>query len=231
MRSVAVVLPSLVVASVLIGCSSSAVGGKGGSGRDRLDVLTSYSLALSERNYAEAATYLGPADRAQLAGADGSILPEYRERVRAIRRSTLLNNPLVEVRDGLIYGIRDILPVLDVGREDSLAAFADAGPVAAPAPDPAQSDSAIQARRRQELKRTADAFFTAVSKRDWSKALGYLDSQERQSFLDARGKVKSAARARLAEADTSEWEALTLKEGKLTGVVLIIPARADSRTN
>jgi hypothetical protein len=41
--------------------------------------------------------------------------------------------------------------------------------------------------------------------------------------------VKEEARQRLAEADTADWEALTLKDGKLTGVVLIIPENTGNR--
>jgi hypothetical protein len=83
-----------------------------------LDVLTSFSLALSKYNFRDAARYLAPADRAKLAGAEEGILPEYRDRVRAIRRTTLLNNPLIEVRHGLIYGIPDLLPVIASGEAD-----------------------------------------------------------------------------------------------------------------
>lgn len=219
----------LVAASVFVGCASTAGKGTGGSGQDRLDVLTSYTLALSKRDYAEAARYLSPADRSRLAGADGTILPEFRERVGAIRLSTLMNNPLIEVTDGLITGIPDVLPVIAVGETDSAAALAADVPEApeTPAVDPSQTDSAVAARARKELKSTATAFFSAVTRRDWNRALGYLDAHERQDFVDARGKIKETARQRLSEADTSGWQALTLKDGKLTGVVLIIPSRAD----
>ena len=59
--------------------------------------------------------------------------------------------------------------------------------------------------------------------------MAYVDVQERGDFLDAKGKVKGDARERLAKVDTSDWDALTLKDGKLTGVVLIIPESAGNR--
>ena len=148
------------------------------------------------------------------------ILPEYRDRVRAIRRTTLLNNPLIEVKHGLIYGISDVLPVLALGEADTLGLHVRPDSLVAVVPD---SGKIAESRNQKELKRTSEAFFRAVSRRDWKKAMDYLDVQDRGDFLDAKGKVKEEARERLAEVDTSEWDALTLKDGKLTGVVLIIP--------
>jgi hypothetical protein len=213
-------LRAFVVVLGLVGCSSTAFPGRHASGQDRLDVLTSFSLALSKYDFREAARYLAPADRAKLAGPEEGILPQYRDRVRAIRRTTLLNNPLIEVKDGLIYGISDVLPVLALGQADTLGIGNAPDSVVAVIPD---SGKIADSTEREELKRASNAFFRAVSKRDWKKALAYLDVQERGDFVDAKGKVKEEARQRLAEVDTSGWEALTLKDGKLTGVVLIIP--------
>jgi hypothetical protein len=215
-------LQALVVVLGLVGCSSTAFPAGDSTGRDRLDVLTSFSLALSKYDFREAARYLAPADRAKLAGAEEGILPEYRNRIRAIRRTTLLNNPLIEVKHGLIYGISEVLPVLDLGQADTPGAPASADSLLAVLPDSARiADSA----GREALRRASDAFFRAVSRRDWKKALAYLDVQERGDFVDAKGKMKEEARQRLAEVDTAGWEALTLKDGKLTGVVLIIPEK------
>jgi hypothetical protein len=191
-----------------------------------LDVLTSFSLALSKHDFREAARYLSPADRAKLAGPEEGILPEYRDRVRAIRRTTLMNNPLIEVNHGLIYGISDVLPVLAVGEADTLGLRAAPDSQVAVAPD---SGKIAEAKEQQQLRRTSEAFFHAVSRRDWNKAMAYVDVQERGDFLDAKGKVKGDARERLAKVDTSDWDALTLKDGKLTGVVLIIPESAGNR--
>lgn len=219
-------LQALLVAVGLAGCSSAF---RGHHGSDRLDVLTSFSLALSKYDFREAAAYLAPADRAKLAGPEEGILPEYRNRVRAIRRTTLLNNPLIEVRHGLIYGIPDVLPVLAMGEIDTSGAGPAPGEVPAPVtpvaalPDP----TAIKIRDQEGLKKVANAFFRAVSRREWKKALAYVDEQERENFLDGKGAVKGTARQRLTAVDTAQWEALTLKDGKLTGVVLIIPDRKE----
>ena len=234
---------ALLVVLGLAGCSSTAFPGRATGGEDRLEALTSFSLALSKRNFRDAAAYLPPADRAKLASPETGILPEYRERVRAIRRTTLLNNPLIEVRHGLIYGIPDILPVLALGEADT-ASYGRPGTAAmgqgnAKAPgakagaglaSAADSGTRASARDRAELQRASEAFFRAVSKGRWDAAMGYLHAEERGTFLDAHGKVKAEARQRLAGADTSEWGALTLRDGKLTGIVLIIPERAGKRS-
>jgi hypothetical protein len=227
-------LQAFLVVLGLAGCSSTAFRGRTHGGEDRLDVLTSFSLALSKRNFRDAAGYLPPADRAKLASPETGILPEYRDRMRAIRRTTLMNNPLIEVRHGLIYGIPDVLPVLALGQADtSVSVQADTvaqgdSPAAPIAASPAAGERS-PAQEREALKRASEAFFRAVSKGRWDNAMGYLHAQERGEFLDAEGKVKGEARRRLAGADTSEWEALTLRDGKLTGIVLIIPERAGVR--
>jgi hypothetical protein len=227
-------LQALLVVLGLAGCSSTAFRGHTRGGEDRLEVLTSFSLALSKHNFRDAAGYLPPADRAKLADPETGILPEYRDRIRAIRRTTLLNNPLIEVRHGLIYGIPDVLPVIALGQADTLdlglgdtAALGD-GPGSGLA---ASEDSGGReaAKEKAELKRASEEFFRAVAKGRWETALGYLHAGERGEFVDAKGKVKEEARRRLAGADTSEWEALTLRDGKLTGIVLIIPGKSGKR--
>lgn len=218
-------LQAFFVVFGLVGCSSSAYRDLYPSGQNRLDVLTSFSLALSKYDFREAARYLSPADRAKLAGPEG-ILPEYRERVRAIRRTTLLNNPLIEVRHGLIYGIPDVLPVLALGEADTTGLRAAPNSLVAFLPDSARIADSTE---RIELRRASQAFFQAVSRRDWKKAMAYLAIGERGDFVDAKGKVKEEARQRLAEVDTTGWEALTLRDGKLTGVVLIIPGDTGKR--
>jgi hypothetical protein len=219
-------LQALMWVSGLVGCSSSAFRTAFDPARERLDVLTSYSLALSKRDYREAAKFLAPADRVRIASPDQGILPEYRERVRAIRRTTLMNNPLIEIRHGLIHGIPDILPVLELGRADSSAQESETGFAQQSNPEPLRDSTA-----REDLHRTARAFFKAVSHREWRKALGYVDAQEKEGFLDSKGGVRDAARSRLASADTSGWEALTLKDGKLTGIVLLLPDKATARSD
>lgn len=216
---------ALLVVFGLAGCSSSAFPGFSDPRQERLEVLTSFSLALSKRDYRAAATYLGPEDRAKLAGGEEGILPEYRDRVRAVRQATLFNNPMIEVRHGHIFGLPDVLPVLAQGRPDSLGASSSPDTGLAARPDPGRSDDAAEA----ELKRAAEAFFRAVSKRQWDKALDYVADEERQDFLDPKGRLREEARRRLESADTSQWTAMTLRDGKLTGVFLILPETGAGR--
>ena len=222
-------LSAVLAVMGLIGCSASAFSRHSDPHQERLDVLTSFTLALSKHDYRAAAGYLAPEDRAKLASADAGILPEYRERVSAIRRATLLNNPLIEIRRGFIYGIPDVLPVLAQGHADSLDLHSAPDTGWAAGQDSTRSEAARKKELKQaELKRAAEAFFHAVSKQEWEKALGFLAPEERQEFLGPKGKLKAGDRWRLASVDTSEWGALTLRDGKLTGVVLIIPEPRES---
>lgn len=189
--------------------------------RGRLEILTNYTLALSKRDFRAAAAMLAPVDRERLLGADGLVRPEYRDRLRAMRRSTLVSNPLVAIEDGRIRGIYDLLPVLEQG--EPAPVFADVPADAPPeAPLPVLDDEP----GREELRAATAAFFRSVRARDYRKAMGMLAPDERRVFLREDGRVKDEARRRLAAVDTSAWDALTLEDGKLTGVVLIIPSRA-----
>lgn len=201
--------------------AAACTGGRG-IRAERLDILTSFTVALSERDYAAAAALLSPGDQSALADPQNGILPEYRIRMRAMRLTTLADNPLIEVSHGRIDGIRDILPVLDQGAKlesDSAAGVPETGFAKVPAPgDPLR-------REAEAVRRTSASFFRSIRMRDWQGALAFVDPQERQGFLRQDGSLREETRRRLAEADTSAWDALTLKDGKLTGIVLIIPSR------
>ena len=80
------------------------------------------------------------------------------------------------------------------------------------------------------MAKTATLFFKFVRSRQWPHALGLVSRGERQVFLKSNGEMKAEARQRLSAIDTSSWQALTLMEGKLTGVVLLIPPAANANS-
>lgn len=219
MRNAAV--PALAVV-FLFGCAHLSSGIFKDTRQKRLDALTSYTLALSKRDYRLAASLLSPGDRAKLADPETGILPEFRDRLRAMRLTTMMNNPLIDVGGGLITGIPDLLPVLAQGEKMQIDS-AESQPETAFALQKGPEDSAHQ--EAEALRRTSASFFRAVQKRNWTGAMALVDAQERQDFVKADGRIKDAARRRLEAIDTSSWGALTLKDGKLTGIVLIIPSR------
>ena len=192
-------------------------------GNDRLEILTSYTLALSKRDFPTAVGMISQADRDRMLGADGQVTPEIQERLRAMRLTTLVRNPLISIEEGRIRGLYDLLPVLDQSApmESAAPGISHEDPESLPA-----AAAGAEEPGRKELRAAAEAFFRSVQDQRWKKALSMVNPGERQVFLKGDGKIKPAATRRLAAIDTSSWEALDIEEGKLSGVVLIIPAAA-----
>lgn len=234
--------PGLALAGILgvllaTGCASTRKAESAAPG-DRLETLTNFTLALSKRDFESAAGMLAPGDRLRLVGEAGSIKEEYRDRMRAMRLSTLMNNPAIRVDQGRILGIYDVLPVFGQAPvEDYALVFDDsatAAPAAVPEAEPAPAQADPGAAEREALRQAARAFFKSVEAKDWKRAFALLDEQEREAFVRVDGKIKPDAKRRLAAIDTSSWEALTLEDGKLSGAVLLIPAtvpEAATRSN
>jgi hypothetical protein len=217
-------LTGLALAGILgilpaTGCSSARKA-EAAAPADRLETLTNFTIALSKRDFTAAAGMLAPGERLRLVGESGSIKEEYRDRIRAMRLSTMMNNPAIRVDQGLILGIHDVLPVVDQAPTDDYALVFDDS--AAPAPEQADPE----AGEREALRKAARAFFKSVEAKDWKSAFALLDEQEREAFLRVDGKIKPGAKRRLAAIDTASWEALTLEDGKLSGAVLLVPATA-----
>ena len=199
----------------LAACAGKPRTGFGAGEQGRLDILTAYTLALSKRDFRTAADLLAPADREKLLGSDGQVKEEFRDRLRAMRLSTLSSNPLVTLERGRIRGIFDLLPVLEQG---------EPAPVVADAPPETPPIALEEEPGREELRSAAAAFFRSVRAREYRMAIGMLAPGERAVFLREDGRVKEGMRRRLAAVDTAAWGALALEDGKLTGVVLIIPS-------
>lgn len=217
MRSL--MIQTLVVVTGFVGCAPSSSWGPGRGG-DRLEVLTSYTIAISKRDYKSAAALLAGPDRMRIASVDAGILPEYRDRIRAMRLTTLLENPLIEVSHGMIAGIPDLLPVLAQASVWTL----DSGQAELPGVTENEVPQKKPGEAKEEaLRKTAQAFFKSVQRAEWGPALGFLNAKERESFQDRKGNIKVEAKKRLSAVDTASWEALRLMDGRLTGVILIIP--------
>jgi hypothetical protein len=74
-----------------------------------------------------------------------------------------------------------------------------------------------------QLKSAINKFFTAVNRRNWSGAVAMMNENERRLLVDDKGRLKESAKHRLAQIDQKNREALTLQDGKLTGVTLLLP--------
>ncbi len=192
---------------------------------ERLDALTALTVALSKRDFKAASSLMDPVDLKKMSDESGGIQLQYQDRLRAMRMTTLMNNPLINVEKGKVRGVFDILPVLNQGIAKSVGNNADA--------DTAEAEYTLRSYKTTltpddpALKKTAEAFFKSIRNRNWSQAMSFVNQEERPDFIANNGQVREDARRRLAEIDTSSWDAMTLENGKLTGVVLLLPDQAN----
>lgn len=208
-------------AFLLTACAGASSGNR--TDRNRLEVLTDFTLALSKRDFGSASSMMATRDRMRVADEKGGVLPQYKERLCAMRLTTLVNNPMIRIEHGKILGIYDLLPVLvqaqaHVAEKDSAQATT-AESEAGPSEEEIRHDQA-----QEELRKASEDFFRLVQAGKWKKAIGLLNEGEKDGFLRSDGRLKEGTRRRLAAVDTSSWEALALENGKLSGIVLIIPA-------
>jgi hypothetical protein len=208
----------LAFALLASACSQGGRGNPPSPEINRLDVLTSFTIAVSKRDFNKAMQFLAPEERLHF-GADAGNVPEsLQERLRALRLATLNNDPRITLSsEGKIQGVYAILPVIDGGPVVDLDALPK--PVAlVPEPrEPTEED---------RVREAAQKLFQSIRDQDWDNALNRLAPDERRVFLDDKGKIDPESRQRLSAIDTTSWKALSLKNEKLTGVVLIIPKPA-----
>jgi hypothetical protein len=186
----------------------------------RLEVLTSFTLDLSKRDFKAAAGMLSASDRSRMLDEDGQIRPEFRERLLALRLTTLLSNPMIKLERGRVNGIYRILPVLATAPPPDTA-------INPGQPTEVESMAAVKERekadRRAMLRQATRKLFASIRSRHWNEAIDMVQDGERKVFVDGEGRFRKGARKRLAGIDTASWDALVLRDGKLNGLVLIVP--------
>ena len=210
---------------------------------DLLELLTGFGESLSKRNFTKAVDYMVPEEKALMLEG-GSVPAEKQKMLLALPLQRLIRNPSIRVENGHIAGIYGVLPNLKQGEAaanmassaettdtaNSGTAAAPKGPMAAEAssevsPDDIDAASATAANPNDpQLKAAVNKFFVAVNKKNWSNALALMNENERKLLLDDKGRLKESAKHRLAQIDQKNRDALTLQDGKLTGVTLLLPS-------
>lgn len=211
-----------------------------GKETDRLEVLTTFTLAVSKRDFHSATLLIDPSERGLFLDDKGIMRAEFQERLRAMRRTTLMNNPAITVSQGRILGIYGVMPMLEHGTPANVATE-ESGADSAGATVEVSTEDSMEVSAGAEadlpaeaghdgdkdaLRKAADTFFQSVRAGKWNQALGLVNAREKEAFVRPDGKLKEGTRQRLSAIDTSSWEALALEEGKLSGVILLIPATA-----
>lgn len=211
---------------------------------DLLELLTGFGESLSKRNFTKAVDYMVPEEKA-LMMEGGSVPPEKQKMLLALPLQRLIRHPSVRVENGHIAGIYGLLPNLkqgeatanmasaegapDPGANPEAAAAAPQGPMAGEtaaveaSPEQEESASAGPGANDPQLKSAVNKFFSAVNRKNWNGALAMMNENERKLLVDDKGRLKESSKHRLAQIDQKNREALTLQDGKLTGVTLLLP--------
>ena len=213
---------------------------------DLLELLTGFGESLSKRNFTKAVDYMVPEEKALMLEG-GVVPPEKQKMLMALPLQRLIRSPSVRVENGHIAGIYGLLPNLKQGEATNMASnesngvpdssspgtvAAPQGPMASEAPvAPSQDDDMAASMAASagnpndpQLKAAVSKFFAAVNRKNWSGALAMMNENERKMLLDDKGKLKESSKHRLAQIDQKNREALTLQDGKLTGVTLLLPS-------
>jgi hypothetical protein len=230
----------VAVVGLLMACASTKKEtAQAPSSDDLLELLTGFGESLSKRNFTKAVDYMVPEEKA-LMMEGSSVPPEKQKMLMALPLQKLIRHPAVRVENGKIAGIYTLLPNLNQGQAGSLASEetpSEDATVAAteepavsessdlPISEDADEDQASASNANDpRLKDTVNRFFAAVNRRNWQSALALMNDSERKLLLDDRGRLKESAKQRLTQIDQKNRDALVLQDGKLTGVLLLLPS-------
>lgn len=227
------------------GCASNQRAQEAPRSQDLLELLTGFGESLSKRNFALAADYLVPEDKAMLVDERGRVPEDKQRAMQALPLQRLLNHPRVRVEEGRIAGIYALLPNLSQGKAVALGAegdsaaspeyqalFGERGSASAEGGMPAEmpaGEAPFSSDPTAYDRQLAEEFFAAVTRRKWAEALGYVHETERQRLVDEKGRVTEKTKRRLARLQQDDLRALLLVDGKLTGVTLVLPDDAAAQ--
>jgi hypothetical protein len=241
---------SLLLSMLLLACASKPkdTGTPSGS-NDILDLLTGFGESISKRDYVKAVGYMTPSERSLMLDGSGQVPEDKQKALAALRLSRLIRMPGVHVENGYLAGIYEILPSDQASQANVSTSENQVTSEEAPAADasqetevantqPAEGDEQAEvatspsqqgntlgtAQSSPELTQAVNKFFKAVTQKNWNAALAMMNDDERKILTDDRGKIKEASKARLQHIDSEGKDALTLQDGKLTGVTLLLPA-------
>jgi len=223
----------------LVACSSTrkADGPPPGS-NDILDLLTGFGESISKRDFVKAVGYMVPAERSQMLDANGRVPEDKQRQLMALRLQRLIRTPSVRVEGGYLAGIYDLLAAERQGNSGEMMASGSEGTemaagageaegVESTASEDEEATPAIVELDPQDdpaLKAAVNKFFLAVNQKNWNAALALVNDNEKKIFFDERGRLKESSKARLGKIDTEGKNALTLTDGKLTGITLLLPS-------
>ncbi|MDQ3001135.1 MAG: hypothetical protein M3Y08_07730 [Fibrobacterota bacterium] len=182
---------------------------------EKVDSLITFKESVAAGNYLRGVRRLVPSDRDRMLDDSGRVREDMKPRLRALRLKNLVHDPAVRLRKGRLTGVFAALPVVRQGESvvmDSTFYVEE------------DSSGTLRVDERDAMLRAAtNTFFADIASGNWQFVRNGLHPATRSVFVDKQGRMKPGARKRLQAIDTTAWRALSLRDGKLTGVVLLLP--------
>ena len=175
-----------------------------------VDVLSRFTTAVNKGDFTQAVSFLSVEDQKKMIAADGSVPDSIQAKMKALNFQGLSNDPKIDLVKGKLTGIFACLPCLDEGPP---AVVSKAPPI----PPQVKRDEVEKLR-----KEIAQDFYREVQKGKWKPASEMVHPQEWAVFLDEKGRLTELSKRRLKAIQECDLDALTLVDGRLTGVVVML---------
>lgn len=180
-----------------------------------LDVLTRFSTAVQAKDYVKAVAMLAPEDQAKMTTPSGTVLMEVKAKLDAIDFKALATDRRIDLVRGRLKGVFECLPCLDQGPAQVVEKERPKPPAAPP--EPASAEGLEKARQAM-----AKDFFRKIETGRWQEASGLVHPDEWAVFLDEQHNLTDLNERRLQAIEECDLDALTLKDGLLTGLVVLL---------
>lgn len=195
--------------------SANAVAGRScQEPEEMLDVLARFSTLVQARKYHEAIALLDPADQKRMLDAGGGVPVEIMHKLDALDFKALPKDRRVDLVRGRLTGIYACLPCVDQGPADTVARAEPSDAAGA-----AEAAGAAAEKRRAAL---ALEFYRRVQEGRFEAAGDLVDPGEWEVFYNDKGEMTDLTERRLQAMQECDLEALTLRGGKLVGVVVLL---------
>lgn len=181
---------------------------------DRRDSLILFREIIASGNFQRAVSRIHKSERTALLDQAGKVKEDAKPRLRALRLRNLLNSNQVRLRGGGLRGIVEVMPGTGSGEGCSEEDFETSGESAA---------DSLREIARNQTHSAARLFFDDIRSGVWQFPLNDMHPATRSLFVDHKGRIPKVQAARLRGIDTSRWECLSLIDGKIVGVMSILP--------
>ncbi len=179
-----------------------------------LDVLSRFATTVQNGEYHRAVAMLVPEDQARMVGKDGRIPEDIKTKLDALDFKALSTDRRIDLVRGRLKGVFDCLPCLDQGEPVTVEKEADA-----PKSPPEEGSPEGQEKARKAM---AADFYRKIQTGRWQAASGLVHPTEWDVFLDEDKNLTDLNERRLQAIEECDLDALTLEDGLLTGIVVLL---------